>query len=80
MKIRKIEDIRTTHVEPGDTIELTYREEVGVLGQTIGRRTVVCKDKIKKLMTLNKVVIFDVEAGDFGIDIKGGIGGAFLST
>ena len=51
-----------------DTIELTYNEKV------------LMKRDIGKYMVINEILIFGVEAGDFGENVVDGIGGAFLQT
>ena len=71
IRIRKMEKIKTIHVEPDDMITLTYFDENG-------QKHIVLEDKINKTITVNKAVVFDVEKGDFGEKIKQGIGGAFL--
>ena len=67
MKIRTREKINPKYVRPEDTIELTYGSQV------------LLSQKITRKMTINELLIFDVEKGDFGM-AKDGIGGVFLST
>ena len=71
VKIRKREKIAPIHISENDTIVLEYTDDDGVT-------TEVLEEKIGRNMILTEAVIFDVEKGDFGDDVKDGIGGAFL--
>ena len=81
MKIRIKKKIDPIRVFPDDAIRLSYKQvAVSPLGKVIGviREEEILKSKVGRSMTLNEAIIFDVEAGDFGRNVKDGIGGAFL--
>lgn len=67
MKVLKREPIDSTHLMPGDTLILKMNEDI-LLETNIGRQ-----------LTVDEVVVFNVEEGDFK-GAKDGIGGAFLSS
>lgn len=71
MKIRKKEKIQPLQISENDIISLEYTDEAGVT-------TEVLEERVGRDMTITGAVIFDVEKGDFGDDVKDGIGGAFL--
>jgi hypothetical protein len=79
MKERKREKIAPIHFQPGDTIEVFYRETNDETGEIVTERTVI-KDEIGREITVNEAVIFDIEEGDFGVDVEDGIGGALLKV
>lgn len=68
MKILKKKKIPVIHIMAGDSIVL------------LDDKTEVMREEIVRDMDLDQAVIFDVEPGDFGPDVKDGIGGAFLTT
>lgn len=74
MRIRKREKISPIHVQAGDTISLNYEETDGI----ISREQTVLESKIGRSMEFTEAVVFDVEEGEFGENVKDGIGGAFL--
>ena len=73
MKIRTKEKITPIHISENDTIVLEYTDDDGVT-------TEVLEEKIGRNMIITEAVVFDVEKGDFGDDVKDGIGGAFLEV
>jgi len=82
MRIRKKERIQGIHLEADDVITLHYVEEIVDAGGNVIDSTdqKVMSESIGRTIDINEAVIFDVEKGDFGPDVKDGIGGAFLST
>lgn len=74
-RIRTETDVSLT-LWPGDI--LTISEDRVCKGGEI-ERTIFVTDKIEKDMVINKIVTFDVEKGDFGDGVVGGIGAAFLT-
>ena len=73
MRTRKREKIQPIHVRENDTISLEYTDDDGVT-------TEVLEERVGRDMIITEAVIFDVEPGDFGDDVKDGIGGAFLEV
>ena len=73
MKIRKREKVAPIYVREDDSIVLEYKDEEGNV-------TEVLEEKIGREMIITEAVIFDVEKGDFGDNVKDGIGGAFLEV
>jgi hypothetical protein len=65
------------YIAPGDTIQLLYD---GVDGDGRIRREVVLEKVLDKEYHITEGVIFEVEKGEFGKNVTGGIGGAFLET
>lgn len=80
MKVRTREKINPLHLRKGDTVNLSYTKAVRSHGVNYRKEIEVLEEEIDREMTVNEAVIFDVEAGDFGDDVKDGIGGAFLCT
>ena len=83
MRIRKKEKIHPRHLEVYDTLTLMERHvEVTDDGTEylVEPEKVLLTEAIGREMDIDTVVIFDIEPGDFGPDVKDGIGGAFLST
>lgn len=62
---------------PGDVLTVTEKS-VGEDGMI--EEYVFVSDEIERGMSINKVVTFDVEKGDFGSDVVDGIGAAFLKV
>jgi len=78
MKVRKRVKIPSIHVNPEDTIRLSYRREIEFPdGNIVAEEKEVLKAEIGREMTLNEAVIFDVESDDFK-GAEDGIGGALL--
>ena len=73
MKIRKREKIAPIHISKDNIISLEYIDDDGVI-------TEVLEERVGRDMIITEAVIFDVEKGDFGDDVKDGIGGAFLEV
>ena len=77
MKKRLEKEINPICMMCGDSLELIEREEHPDGTVETNR---LLTDEIERTITINKVVTFDVEKGDFGSDVEGGIGGAFLNV
>ena len=73
MKIRTREKIQPIHIGENDTISLEYTDDDGVTTEAL-------EERVGRDMIITEAVIFDVESGDFGDDVKDGIGGAFLEV
>jgi len=69
MKILGREKISPIYVNPGDSITLEYRNELGEV-KTALQQTVM------KPLVADEAVVFEAESGDFP-GIKEGIGGLF---
>ena len=73
MKTRVREKIQPIHISENDTICLHYTDDDGVITKAL-------EERVGRNMIITEAVIFDVEKGDFGDDVKDGIGGAFLEV
>ena len=67
MEILQKQKVTPRNVEPGDTVALFYGE------QEMMRR------EIGRTMTIDEIVIFNLDSGDIE-GVKDGIGGAFLES
>ena len=74
MRIRTEKEMSLT-IWPGDV--LTVSEDRVDENGNIDRKVFVT-DEIKRDLVINKIVTFDVEKGDFGDRVVGGIGAALL--
>ena len=74
MKVRTRKSIPTILLEAGDSITLSYKEEVN--GEVV-RDEVVLQEDIGRVIEVNEAIIFDVGPSDFD-GVTDGIGGAFV--
>lgn len=77
MKKRLEKEINPINMMSGDTLELIEGKEKP--DGTVETNHLLV-DEIERAITINKVITFDVEKGDFGSDVQDGIGGAFLNV
>lgn len=77
MKKRLEKEINPIYMESGDSLELIEGKEKP--DGTVETNHLLI-DETERTITINKVVTFDVEKGDFGSDVEDGIGGAFLNV
>ncbi len=76
------ENIKPITVVPGDSIilktDITATFPDG--HEELMESKTVLESEIEKSYTFTEAVIFEVEEGEFGDDVVGGLGGAFLET
>ena len=81
MKEIKREKIPEIKAQPGDSITLSYSQDItDEMGKVLEQNTEeVLEAEIKEEYNFDEAVIFKVEKGDFK-KVKRGLGGAFLES
>lgn len=78
MGLRTKTKISPMYILPGDVLTVS-ESQVDEHGNAQMVKVFV-SDEIERSISINKIVTFDIEKGDFGSDVVDGIGAAFLNV